>query len=110
MVNEKFLIFIDAADDAMCMPASQLLGMTCAGDGVVILSFTNTLGPNASEDKRTIATLTCTADTEKTVFTAIAQAINGQRNTDDGVLVVCDDVNSVFLHANILSCTITLDA
>jgi len=110
MVNEKFLIFIDAADDAMCMPASRLLAMTCAGDGGVILSFVNYLGPNASEDKRTIATLTCTADTEKAVFTAIAQAINGQRNTDDGVLVVCDDVNSVFLHADILSCTITLDA
>ena len=107
---EKFLIFIDAADDAMCVPVSSLIAMTCAGDGVVILSFVNTLGPNASEDKRTIATLTCTADTEQAVFTAIAQAINGNRNLGDGVIVVCDHTNSVFLHKNILSCTITLDA
>ena len=27
-----------------------------------------------------------------------------------GFVVVCDDVNSEFLHANILSCTITLDS
>ena len=107
---EKFLIFIDAGDDAMCVPVSSLIAMTCAGDGAVILNFQNMLGPNATEDKRTFATLTCTADTEKAVFTAIAQAINGQRNTDDGVLVVCDDVNSVFAHPNILSCTVTLDA
>ena len=107
---EKFLIFIDAGDDAMCVPVSSLIAMTCAGDGAVILNFQNMLGPNATEDKRTFATLTCTADTEKAVFTAIAQAINGQRNTDDGVLVVCDDVAGTFLHPNILSCTITLDA
>ena len=106
---EKFLMFIDDADDAACFPASQLLGMTCAGDGALILSFVNTLGPNASEDKRSIVTLTITADTEKAVMSEIARAINGQRNTDDGLLVVCDDVNSVFLHPNILSCAITLD-
>ncbi len=103
-------MFIDDADDAACFPASQLLGMTCAGDGALILSFVNTLGPNASEDKRSIVTLTITADTEKAVMSEIARAINGQRNTDDGLLVVCDDVNSVFLHANILSCAISLDA
>ena len=27
----------------------------------------------------------------------------------EAAVVVCDDVNSVFLHADILSCAITLD-
>ena len=106
---EKFLMFIDDADDAACFPASQLLGMTCAGDGALILSFVNTLGPNASEDKRSIVTLTITADTEKAVMSEIARAINATASYNDGLIVVCDDVNSTFLHKNILSCTITLD-
>ena len=107
---EKFLMFIDGADDAACFPASQLLGMTCAGDGALILSFVNTLGPNASEDKRSIVTLTITADTEKVVMSEIARAINATASYNDGLIVVCDDVNSKFLHKNILSCAITLDA
>jgi len=107
---EKFLMFIDDADDAACFLASQLLGMTCAGDGALILSFVNTLGPNASEDKRSIVTLTITADTEKAVMSEIARAVNATASYNDGLIVVCDDVNSTFLHANILSCAITLDA
>ena len=103
-------MFIDDADDAATFPASQLLGMTCAGNGALILSFVNTLGPNASEDKRSIVTLTITADTEKAVMSEIARAINATASYNDGLIVVCDDVNSKFLHANILSCAITLDA
>ena len=107
---EKFLMFIDDADDAACFPASQLLGMTCAGDGALILSFVNTLGPNASEDKRSIVTLTITADTEKAVMSEIARAVNATASYNDGLVVVCDDVNSTFLHKDILSCVIALDA
>ena len=107
---EKFLMFVSDGDDAICMPTKQLLGMTCAGDGALILSFVNTLGPNASEDKRTIVTLTITADTEKAVMSEIARAVNATASYNDGLIVVCDDVNSKFLHANILSCVIALDA
>ena len=103
-------MFIDDGDDAACFPASQLLGMTCAGDGALILSFVNTLGPNASEDKRSIVTLTITADTEKAVMSEIARAVNATASYNDGLIVVCDDVNSTFLHKNILSCAINLDA
>jgi len=69
------------------------------------------LGPNATEDKRSFVTLTVTADSELKVFKALAKAItdigafNGEK-----FLVVCDDVNSVFAHPDILSCTISLDA
>jgi|TARA_B100000035_G_scaffold115301_2_gene97708 hypothetical protein len=108
---DKFLIFIDAADDAAMFPVSGLLGMTVAADATIIVNFVNTLGPNATEDKRSFATLTVTADSELKVFKALAQKISdiGAYNADK-YLVVCDDVNSVFAHPDILSCTITLDA
>ena len=108
---EKFLMFIDDADDAATYPASRLLGMTCAGDGALLMKFEGSVADTTlEEDNIDLITLTCTADTEKAVMQAIAQAINGNRNLGDGAIVLCDDVNSVFLHKNILSCTITLDA
>jgi len=108
---DKFLIFIDAADDAAMFPVSGLLGMTVAADATILINFVNTLGPNATEDKRSFVTLTCTADKELEVFKALAKAIAdiGSFNSDK-FLVVCDDVNSVFAHSDILSCTIDLDA
>tara|TARA_R100001480_G_scaffold137343_1_gene134420 strand:- start:856 stop:1185 length:330 start_codon:yes stop_codon:yes gene_type:complete len=108
---DKFLIFIDAADDAAMFPVSGLLGMTVAADATILINFVNTLGPNATEDKRSFVTLTCTADKELEVFKALAKAIAdiGSFNSDK-FLVVCDDVNSVFAHSDILSCTISLDA
>ena len=107
---EKFLIFIDDADDAGMWPARYLSAVTCAGDGAVLVKFHSGVEPGGgTAGAYDLVTLTCTADKEKDVMTAIAQAINGQRNIDDGVIVVCDDVNSVFLQKNILSCAITLD-
>ena len=108
---DKFLIFIDAADDAAMFPVSGLSGITIASDATILVNFVNTLGPNATEDKRSFVTLTVTADSELKVFKALAKAItdigafNGEK-----FLVVCDDVNSVFAHPDILSCTISLDA
>ena len=86
--------------------------MTVAADATILMNFVNTLGPNATEDKRTFATLTVTADTELTVFKALAERIAGlyRANKDVGYVTICDDVNSVFAHKDILSCTITLDA
>ena len=111
-MNNPLLIFIDGGDDAMAIPLSGFLGMTVASDGEIIMNFVNSLGPNATEDKRTFATLTVTADTELTVFKALAEKIAGlaRANKDVGYITICDDVNSVFAHKDILSCTITLDA
>jgi len=111
-MNNPLLIFIDAADDAMAIPLSGFLGMTVGADATILMNFVNTLGPNATEDKRTFATLTVTADTELTVFKALAEKIAGlyRANKDIGYVTICDDVNSVFAHPNILSCTISLDA
>ena len=103
----KFLQFIDAADDAATYPSDKLISMTCAATGTVIMKFSPGslgTGQGASLD---LATLTITADTEQAVMTAIAEAISLSR---DSVIIVCDDVTSTFLHSDILSCTITLDA
>ena len=104
---KKYLQFIDAADDAATYPADNLIAMTVAANATLILKFSPGslgLGQAASLD---IVTLTIVADTEKAVMKTIADEIAlGAAPT----IVVCDDVNSLFLHSNIASCEITLDA
>tara|TARA_R100001460_G_scaffold53148_1_gene92086 strand:+ start:508 stop:837 length:330 start_codon:yes stop_codon:yes gene_type:complete len=105
-IQDKFLMFIDAADDAAVYPVSNLLAMTVASDGQLLLKFKSSVGGNTAAEHDSVA-LTITADTEKTVMQAIANACADAYS--DATIVVCDDVNSVFLHADILSCAITLD-
>ena len=112
-MTDPILIFIDAADDAAAYPASNLLGMTVAGDGAVLVKFGSSIGSGGTDGSAAdIITLTVTADTELTVFKALAEKFEGaKRNIKNlGYLVVCDDVNSVFAHKNILSCTLTIDS
>ena len=112
-MTDPILIFIDDGDDAIAYPASRMVGMTVAANATILVNFENSLGgANASEDKRTFVTLTITADKELVVFKAIAEAIEGakQGHASLGHVTICDDVNSVFAHPDILSCTIDLDA
>jgi hypothetical protein len=103
---EKFLCFIDDADDAACYPLSRLLSMTCASDGVLLIKFQSSL--IALDSAPDIVTVAITADSEKAVMAGIVAKINAHPNGDPFV-VICDDVNSVFAHADITSCTIALD-
>ena len=107
---EKYIIAIDQADKAGMWPASKLTAVTCNADGVVFVRFGSSVaGGGGINNENDLVTLTVTSNSEKAVMLAIAQAINGQRNTKDGVIVLCDDVNAKFLHKDILSCAITLD-
>ncbi len=107
---EKFLMFIDGGDDAATYPASRLIGMTCAGDGALLMRFESSIGSFGTDGAANdLVTLTITADKEKDVMSEISRAINATASYNDGLIVVCDDVNSKFLHKNILSCAITLD-
>jgi hypothetical protein len=107
---EKFLMFIDDGDDAATYPASRLIGMTCAGDGALLMRFESSIGSFGTDGAANdLVTLTITADKEKDVMSEISRAINATASYNDGLIVVCDDVNSKFLHKNILSCAITLD-
>ncbi len=107
---EKFLIFIDAADDAAMFPISTFAGATVAADSTIIVNFQSTLGPNASEDKRSFVTLTCTADKELKVFKSIADAVAGKSFKSSGYVVVADDVNGTYVDSDITACAISLDA
>tara|TARA_Y100000015_G_C2321978_1_gene57134 strand:+ start:139 stop:474 length:336 start_codon:yes stop_codon:yes gene_type:complete len=111
-MTDPILIFIDAADDAGAYPASNLLGMTVAGDGTMLVKFGSSIGSGGTDGSAAdIVTLTVTADTELTVFKAIAEAIEGaRRNPSLGHVTICDDVNSVFAHPDILSCTLAIDS
>ena len=104
---DKFLVFIDAADDAACYPLSNLLAMTCASDGAVLMKFKSSIGGSTGAEHDSVA-LTVTADTEKTVFSSIVGKINAHPNGDP-FIVIADDINSVYADANITACAITLD-
>tara|TARA_R100000808_G_C2102165_1_gene118886 strand:+ start:551 stop:889 length:339 start_codon:yes stop_codon:yes gene_type:complete len=111
MVNEKYIIAIDAADDAGMWPASRLSAVTCAADGTVLVRFNSGVEPGGgTAAANDLVTLTVTADKEKVVMQEIARVLHANGpGYSDGPVVLCDDVNSVFLHPDILSCTITLD-
>ena len=99
----KFVQFIDAADDAATFPVENLLGMTCAANGVLKLNFVSNVGDNGGVD---LAQLAITADTEKSVMKNIGEAIAFSK---EAVVLIADDVASSYVDANITVCTITLD-
>jgi len=108
---EKFLIFIDAADDAAMYPVSRIQSLTVAADATILIKFApGSLGEGqaASVD---VVTLTCTADQELKVFKSIADAIAGKSfKSSNGFVVIADDVNSSYVDADITACAIALDA
>ena len=105
---EKFLCVVSAADDACCYHLDALRGMVCLQDGEINMTFNSFRNATADVDRDTV-TLTVTADTEKAVMAGIVAAINAHPNGDPFV-VIADDVNSVYAHADITSCTISLAA
>jgi len=107
MAKSKFLIFIDAADDAAMYPAENLLACTVAADGVLLMKFKSSVGGGTGAEHDSVS-LTITADKEKEVFNAIAKNIADPYG--DSNLVIADDVNSVYINSNITACAITLDS
>jgi len=111
--QEHFLVFVDGGDDAGMFPLSGLQSVTCAGNTAVIIKFApGSLGDGQAASLDTVA-LTVTADTEKTVMIAIADAINNATNypkNTKNYTVIADDVTSTYVNSNITACAITLDA
>ena len=101
---EKFICFVSGTDDACMYPISALRGLAVTAEGTILMTFTSFRNATADTDRDTV-TLTCTADKEKDVMTAIAQKINQHPNSD-GFIVLADDVTSTYAHANLLSVTI----
>ena len=106
----KYFIANDAADDTGMWPVSALRAVTCAADATVLVQFDAGLDdPTGATSNVDTVTLTITADKQLEVMQEIAKAANAGGKYDDGAIILCDDVNSKFLHKNILSCTITLN-
>jgi hypothetical protein len=101
--ENKYLIFVDAADDAAMYHVNTLQSVTCAADGVVLMKFAPGSVGSAGVD---LVTLTVTADTEKTFMTAIANEIAFGSSP---YIVVGDDVAGSHF-STVISLTITLDA
>ena len=114
---EKYLYFMeqtdgafDAAQDAVMYPASSFKGFSASGTTTtLLLHFHGILGQD--EDAHDVVTLTITANKQKEVMTAIAQAITGAKVPhSDGVIVVADDSNSVYADSRITACAIAATA
>jgi len=101
---EKFICFVSGADDACMYPISALRGLAVTADATILMTFTSFRNGTADLDRDTV-TLTTTSDTEKAVMTAIAQKIN-QHPHSDGFILLADDVNSIYVHPDLLSVTI----
>jgi hypothetical protein len=105
---ERFMIFVDAADDAAMFPVSNLQSVTCFGDGVVVVKFApGSLGDGQAASIDSV-TLTVSADSEKAVMQSIADAVSKGYNTPS--VVIADDVASEYVDSNITACAITVDA
>ena len=110
---DPMLIFIDAADDAAAYPLSRFLGMTVAADATILMKFESSIGSFGTDGAAAdIVTVTVTADTELTVFKAIAEKIAGLRrpNKDLGYVVIADDVNSTYVNSNITGIALAIDS
>lgn len=102
----KFVQFIDDADDAATYPVANLLGMTCASDGTLLVKFKSSVGGGTGAEHDSVS-LTITADTEKTVMKTIGEAITFSK---EAVVLIADDVAGEYVDSNITACAITLDS
>ena len=109
---EKYFLFVDAADDVAMYPTHKLAAVTCAGDTTILMKFASGVagGTGAGGTEADTMTLTITTGTEVAVMKAIAQAANATGpQYSDGVIVVADDVNSVYVNSGITDVAIGLD-
>ena len=104
--SNKFLVFVDDADDAAMFPLANLQSVTCAADGAIVMKFhPGSLGTGQAASIDSVA-VTIAADGEKAFMLALANEINFGNSA---AIVVADDVNSVYL-GTASACAITLDA
>jgi hypothetical protein len=107
-MNNPLLLFVNAADNAAAYPLSGLIAMTVAADATILMKFKSSIGGTATSEFD-LVTITCVADTELSVFKAIASGISSPSAVHEGYVVVADDVAGKFVDSNISSITITLD-
>jgi hypothetical protein len=97
----KYLFFDPNSNNALVMPAEQLLSMDQTDNTSISLRFSDAQGSNGAS---TEVDLTVSAGTEKAVMKAISESIAFGK---DQFLVVADSVNSDYLHADITGVSVT---
>ena len=88
----KFIFFQNAANDCMVYPLTRLTGVEGEDDS---LKFT--FASSVTGNDTVSVTLTDDSD-EILAMKAVAQLINKHPHSD-GIIVVADDVNSVYAHS-----------
>ena len=109
---EKYFLFVDDADDVAMYPVSKLAAVTCAADTTILMQFASGVagGTGAGGTESDTITLTITAGTEVAVMKSIARAANATGpQYNDGVIVIADDVSSVYVDSGITGAAIGLD-
>ena len=88
----KFIFFQNAANDCIVYPAWRLTSVEGASDALQF-SFASSVTGN----DQVSVTLSASSD-EILAMKAVAQLINKHPHSD-GIIVVADDVNSVYAHS-----------
>ena len=108
---KKYFLFIDDDNDVAMYDVDKLQSVTCASNTATLLKFSpGSLGDGqaASVD---VITLTHSAGGEITIMKALARATTATGpQYSDGLIVVADDVNGVYLDSSISAVGIALDA
>ena len=95
----KFLYFADSANEQYIVPVGRLLGADDTDADTIVLNFEDMNGNSGDVSQ---VTIDISSGTAKTVLTSIGNAIALGK---ESVIVVADDVNSVYIDANITSVT-----
>ena len=108
MALNTMLMFRNADNDAACYPAERLKSIIHDGDTALKLYFEETAGDTTvEEDNFDLVTLTITTGKEVEVMQYLAKVLTGPGT---GSILVADDIDSAYCHANITAMAFTADA
>ena len=97
---KKFLFFANSTSDAALLLADDLVDMAIDGDGdSLTLSFKDV---NGNLGATTAIPLTITAHAGREIMNALSEEITFG---EDAIIVIADEINSVFFHDDITSVT-----
>ena len=107
MALNTMLIFRNADNDAATFPAERLTVMLHDGDTSLKLKFKGSAeDTTVEEDNVDLVTLTITTGKEMEVMKHLTKIITGPGS---GGIVVADDIDSVYAHADITAMAFTVD-
>ena len=97
---KKFLFFANSTSDAALLLADDLVDMAIDGDGdSLTLSFKDV---NGNLGATTAIPLTITAHAGREIMNALSEEITF---VEEAIIVIADEINSVFFHDDITAIT-----